>query len=104
MNARPQNEPKPVRLVFELARADNPRLYDELVRFPQGAKRVNRLRVLAYDGLLVQCVCRGGRSPSAGTHRRRGVNACGRDQRCLRAESVGVRCTCPSEERNRGTR
>ena len=54
MNARPQNEPKPVRLVFELARADNPRLYDELVRFPQGAKRVNRLRVLAYDGLLVQ--------------------------------------------------
>ena len=30
MNARPQNEPKPVRLVFELARADNPRLYDEL--------------------------------------------------------------------------
>ena len=54
MNARPQNEPKPVRLVFELARADNPRLYDELVRFPQGAKRVNRLRLLAYDGLLAQ--------------------------------------------------
>ena len=54
MNAHPQSEPKPVRLVFELARADNPRLYDELVRFPQGAKRVNRLRVLAYDGLLVQ--------------------------------------------------
>ena len=47
-------EPKAVRLVFELARADNPRLYDELVRFPQGAKRVNRLRVLAYDGLLAQ--------------------------------------------------
>ena len=54
MNLRPQNEPKPIRLVFELARADNPRLYDELVRFPQGAKRVNRLRVLAYDGLLAQ--------------------------------------------------
>lgn len=54
MNAGPQEEPKPVRLVFELARADNPRLYDELVRFPQGAKRVNRLRVLAYDGLLAQ--------------------------------------------------
>jgi hypothetical protein len=47
-------EPKAVRLVFELGRADNPRLYDELVRFPQGAKRVNRLRVLAYDGLLAQ--------------------------------------------------
>ena len=54
MNAHLQSEPKPIRLVFELARADNPRLYDELVRFPQGAKRVNRLRVLAYDGLLVQ--------------------------------------------------
>ena len=49
-----QEAPKPIRLVFELARADNPRLYDELVRFPQGAKRVNRLRVLAYDGLLAQ--------------------------------------------------
>ncbi len=49
-----KDEPRPIRLVFELARADNPRLYDELVRFPQGAKRVNRLRVLAYDGLLTQ--------------------------------------------------
>lgn len=54
MNARHPELPKPVRLVFELARADNPRLYDELARFPQGQKRVNRLRVLAYDGLLAQ--------------------------------------------------
>ncbi len=54
MTPCPQSEPRPIRLVFELARADNPRLYDELVRFPQGAKRVNRLRVLAYDGLLAQ--------------------------------------------------
>ncbi|MFT4192103.1 MAG: hypothetical protein QM617_11360 [Comamonas sp.] len=54
MNGKTQQEPKPVRLVFELARADNPRLYDELVRFPQGVKRVNRLRVLAYDGLIAQ--------------------------------------------------
>ena len=54
MNQHPRDEPSPVRLVFELARADNPRLYDELVRFPKGGKRVNRLRVLAYDGLLVQ--------------------------------------------------
>lgn len=54
MNSRPLNEPKPIRLVFELARADNPRLYDELMQFSQGTKRVNRLRVLAYDGLLVQ--------------------------------------------------
>ena len=47
-------ESRPIRLLFELARADNPRLYDELVRFQQGSKRVNRLRLLAHDGLLVQ--------------------------------------------------
>ena len=44
----------PIRLVFELTRADHPRLYDDLVRFHKGTKRVNRLRVLAYDGLLAQ--------------------------------------------------
>jgi hypothetical protein len=44
----------PIRLVFELARADHPRLYDDLIRFPKGTKRINRLRVLAYDGLLAQ--------------------------------------------------
>lgn len=54
MNARDETAQKPVRLVFELSRADNPRLFDELVQFPQGVKRVNRLRVLAYDGLLAQ--------------------------------------------------
>lgn len=47
-------EPQPIRLVFTLERADLPRLYDELVRFHKGFKRVGRLRVLAYDGLLVQ--------------------------------------------------
>ncbi|MCK0508211.1 hypothetical protein [Aromatoleum anaerobium] len=47
-------DPKPIRLVFELARADHPRLYDELIQFHKGTKRVNRLRVLAYDGLLAQ--------------------------------------------------
>ena len=41
-----------MRLVFELSRADNPRLYDELVRFAKGAKRGNRRRVLAYDGVV----------------------------------------------------
>ena len=51
---RQDHEPKPLRMVFELGRSDNPRLYDELARFPQGVKRVNRLRVLAYDGLLTQ--------------------------------------------------
>ena len=45
---------KPIRLVFELARADHPRLYDALIQFHKGTKGVNRLRVLAYDGLLAQ--------------------------------------------------
>lgn len=47
-------EPLPIRLVFKLERAEHPRLYDELIRFRKGAKRVNRLRLLAYDGLLAQ--------------------------------------------------
>jgi len=48
------NNFQPIRLVFELARADHPRLYDDLIQFHKGTKRVNRLRLLAYDGLLVQ--------------------------------------------------
>ena len=43
-----------IRLLFEMAREDNPPLYDDLVRFSKGSKRVNRLRLLAYDGLLAQ--------------------------------------------------
>jgi hypothetical protein len=43
-----------IRLVFELTRADHPRLYEDLIRFSKGTKRINRLRVLAYDGLLLQ--------------------------------------------------
>jgi hypothetical protein len=43
-----------IRLVFELERADNPRLYDELIKFNKGQKRVNRLRTLAQEGLLAQ--------------------------------------------------
>lgn len=54
MSADTAKTPAPIRLVFELARADHPRLYDDLVRFHKGTKRVNRLRVLAYDGLLAQ--------------------------------------------------
>jgi len=54
MSADPTNTPEPIRLVFELARADHPRLYDDLIQFHKGTKRVNRLRVLAYDGLLAQ--------------------------------------------------
>ena len=54
MSADSMKDPKPIRLVFELARADHPRLYDDLIQFHKGTKRVNRLRVLAYDGLLAQ--------------------------------------------------
>lgn len=54
MNTNTGKDPKPIRLVFELARADHPRLYDDLIQFHKGTKRVNRLRVLAYDGLLAQ--------------------------------------------------
>lgn len=54
MNIQVIDPREPIRLVFELARADNPRLYDELIRFQKGSKRVNRVRVLAYDGLLAQ--------------------------------------------------
>jgi hypothetical protein len=43
-----------VRLLFELSRDDNPRLYDDLMRFNKGPKRVNRLRFLAHEGLLAQ--------------------------------------------------
>ncbi len=52
-----QNSPAaqaPMRLLFEIARDDNPRLYDDLVRFNKGTRRVNRLRFLAHEGLLAQ--------------------------------------------------
>jgi hypothetical protein len=41
---------EPVRLLFEMTREDNPRLYDDLIRFNKGTKRVNRLRFLAHEG------------------------------------------------------
>jgi hypothetical protein len=43
-----------VRLLFELSRDDNPRLFDDLMRFNKGPKRVNRLRFLAHEGVLAQ--------------------------------------------------
>lgn len=43
-----------LRINFELDQADNPPLYDELMRFTKGAKRANRLRTLAYAGLMIQ--------------------------------------------------
>ena len=45
---------KALRINFELDRADNPPLYDELMGFTKGVKRVSRLRTLAYAGLLSQ--------------------------------------------------
>lgn len=40
-----------IRLLFEISRADNPPLYDHLIQFGKGVKRVNRLRLLAHEGL-----------------------------------------------------
>ena len=44
-----------MRISLVLAREDNPKLFDELAQFPKGPRRVNRLRTLAYDGVLAQC-------------------------------------------------
>jgi hypothetical protein len=44
----------PIRLIFQLERDEDPAVYDELIRFKQGVKRVNRLRMLVHDGLLAQ--------------------------------------------------
>jgi len=54
MNRPPTIPCERIRLVFELERDDNPRLYDDLIRFKKGTKRVNRLRTLAQEGLLAQ--------------------------------------------------
>ena len=54
MNDRTSVSLEQIRLVFQLERADNPRLYDDLIRFKKGAKRVNRLRTLAQEGLLAE--------------------------------------------------
>lgn len=42
-----------LRVVLEFYREDQPRLFDDLMRFPKGTRRVNRLRFLAQDGLLI---------------------------------------------------
>lgn len=54
MNRDKETNSEPVRLLFEMTREDNPRLYDDLIRFNKGTKRVNRLRFLAHEGLLAQ--------------------------------------------------
>src|SRR2546427_4067654 len=43
-----------MRMRFELERADTPPLFDELMKFPKGTKRLNRLRTLAHEGLHTQ--------------------------------------------------
>lgn len=43
-----------IRMRFELERDDNPPLFDELMKFAKGTKRLNRLRTLAHEGLVVQ--------------------------------------------------
>jgi len=46
-----------MRMCFELERDDNPPLFDELMKFPKGTKRLNRLRTLAHEGLHTQHGC-----------------------------------------------
>ena len=54
MSRDKETSSEPVRLLFEMTRDDNPRLYDDLIRFNKGTKRVNRLRFLAHEGLMAQ--------------------------------------------------
>ena len=54
MNAKPSQPHEAIRLLFELDLADNPRLYEDLIRFKKGTKRINRLRFLAHEGLVAQ--------------------------------------------------
>lgn len=49
----------PLRMQFELARDDDPGLYDDLVRFKKGTKRINRLRFLAHEGMVAQALALG---------------------------------------------
>ena len=53
MSATPTHE-SVIRMRFELERGDNPPLFDELMKFAKGTKRLNRLRILAHEGLLAQ--------------------------------------------------
>jgi hypothetical protein len=57
-----------MRMRFELERDDNPPLFDELMKFTKGTKRLNRLRTLAHEGLLAQ---RGWTAPTGRAEERR---------------------------------
>ena len=50
----------PLRMQFELSRDDDPSLYDDLVRFKKGTKRINRLRFLAHEGMVAETMVRAG--------------------------------------------
>lgn len=54
MDETKQAEPETIRMLFELDRADDPQLYDDLIRFKKGTKRINRLRLLAREGVVGQ--------------------------------------------------
>src|SRR5437660_10387155 len=43
-----------MRMRFESERDDNPPIFDELMKFPKGTKRLNRLRTLVHEGLHTQ--------------------------------------------------
>lgn len=54
MSEKKMPEHETIRLLFELDRVDDPQLYDDLIRFKKGTKRINRLRLLAREGVLGQ--------------------------------------------------
>ncbi len=60
MNEKKTPEHETIRLLFELDRADDPQLYDDLIRFKKGTKRINRLRLLAREGVVGQLSLAGG--------------------------------------------
>lgn len=54
MSEKKMPEHESIRMLFELDRVDDPQLYDDLIRFKKGTKRINRLRLLAREGVLGQ--------------------------------------------------
>lgn len=60
MDEKMAPEHETIRLLFELDRADDPQLYDDLIRFKKGTKRINRLRLLAREGVIGQLSLAGG--------------------------------------------
>jgi len=60
MSEKKSPEHETIRLLFELDRADDPQLYDDLIRFKKGTKRINRLRLLAREGVIGQMSLAGG--------------------------------------------